>query len=133
LRVLLEAGEAWRMWSLHELLMPRAWVKGRIALLGDAAHPVLPFLAQGAVLALEDATVLANELAAAGSSPSSGLQRYEDKRRARALRVQAASRRNGRIYHLGGFMASARNRVLASAPPAMLMRQYDWLYGWRAD
>lgn len=132
LRVLLEAGENWRMWSLHELPMPRAWVKGRIALLGDAAHPVLPFLAQGAVLALEDAAVLANELAAAIESPSSGLQRYEDKRRARALRVQAASRRNGRIYHLGGFMAAARNQVLASAPPSMLMRQYDWLYGWRA-
>lgn len=133
LRVLLEAGEHWRMWSLHELPMPRAWVNGRIALLGDAAHPVLPFLAQGAVLALEDAAVLANELAASIEAPSLGLQRYEDKRRARALRVQAASRRNGRIYHLGGFMAAARNRVLASTPPAMLMRQYDWLYGWRAS
>lgn len=133
LRVLLEAGEYWRMWSLHELPMPRAWVDGRIALLGDAAHPVLPFLAQGAVLALEDSAVLANELAAAIASPSAGLQRYEDRRRARALRVQAASRRNGRIYHLGGFMAAARNSVLATFPPALLMRQYDWLYGWRAS
>ncbi len=132
LRVLLEAAENWRMWSLHELPMPRAWAKGRIALLGDAAHPVLPFLAQGAVLALEDAAVLANELAAEAGAPSAALQRYEDKRRTRALRVQAASRRNGRIYHLGGFLAAARNRVLASSPPALLMRQYDWLYGWRA-
>lgn len=133
LRVLLEAGEHWRMWSLHELPMPRVWVQGRVALLGDAAHPVLPFLAQGAVLALEDSAILANELAASLEAPSLGLQRYEDKRRARALRVQAASRRNGRIYHLGGLMAVARNQVLASTPPTLLMRQYDWLYGWRAS
>ena len=120
------------MWSLHELPIPRNWVKGRIALLGDAAHPVLPFLAQGAVLALEDAAILAQELSKAPTEPSLALQRYENKRRARALRVQAASRRNGRIYHLGGLMAAARDRVLTSAPPVLLMRQYDWLYGWRA-
>lgn len=132
LRVLLEAGQAWKMWSLHELPMPRSWVKGRFALLGDAAHPVLPFLAQGAVLSLEDAAVLAEELAGADSSPSAALERYQDRRRARALRVQAASRRNGRIYHLGGLLASARDKVLARTPPALLMRQYDWLYGWQA-
>jgi salicylate hydroxylase len=132
LRVLLEAAEKWRMWSLHELPIPRNWVKGRVALLGDAAHPVLPFLAQGAVLALEDAAILAQELSKAPTEPSLALQRYENKRRARALRVQAASRRNGRIYHLGGLMAAARDRVLTSAPPVLLMRQYDWLYGWRA-
>lgn len=130
LRVLLEAGQSWRMWSLHELPMPRSLVKGRFALLGDAAHPVLPFLAQGAVLALEDAAVLAQEIAGADGSPSAALERYQDRRRPRALRVQAASRRNGRIYHLGGMLASARDKVLAKAPPALVMRQYDWLYGW---
>lgn len=132
LRVLLEAGQSWKMWSLHELTMPRSWVKGRFALLGDAAHPVLPFLAQGAVLALEDAAVLAQEIAGADGSPSMALEHYQDRRRPRALRVQAASRRNGRIYHLGGMLASARDKVLAKAPPALLMRQYDWLYGWQA-
>lgn len=131
LRTLLEAGRSWRMWSLHELSMPRSWVQGRIALLGDAAHPVLPFLAQGAVLALEDASVLADELAHADGSPASALERYQDRRRARALRVQAASQRNGRVYHLSGFLAAARDQVLATTPPALLMRQYDWLYGWR--
>jgi salicylate hydroxylase len=56
--------------------------------------------------------------------------RYGEKRRSRALRVQGASQRNGRIYHLGGFMASARDSVLRRTPPALLMKQYDWLYGW---
>lgn len=133
LRVLLEAGEAWRMWTLHELTMPAFWAKGHIALLGDAAHPVLPFLAQGAVLALEDASVLADELAASDGATAAALQRYEDKRRARALRVQSASRRNGRIYHLSGVAKAARDAVLATTPPALFMRQFDWLYGWRAS
>lgn len=131
LRVLLEAGQHWRMWSLHELATPRQWANGRIALLGDAAHAVLPFLAQGAVLALEDAAVLADAIANADGSFSIALARYEDQRRARALRVQAASRRNGRIYHLSGLLGAARDKVMHGTPPTLLMRQYDWLYGWR--
>ena len=102
-----------------------------LALLGDAAHPVLPFLAQGAVLALEDASVLAHELARDGNSVSEALARYEDKRHARALRVQSASRRNGRIYHLSGALAKARDTVLRKSPATLFMRQYDWLYGWK--
>ena len=133
LRALLDAAATWRMWSLQETPMPRSWVKGRIALLGDAAHPVLPFLAQGAVLALEDAALLARECADAGAPTASALQHYEEKRRPRALRVQAASRRNGRIYHLGGVLAAARDSVLRNTPPTLLMRQYDWLYGWGHD
>jgi len=131
LRVLLEAGENWRVWSLHELAMPHRWSDGRVGLLGDAAHPVLPFLAQGAVLALEDASVLAHELSQNSGSVSGALVRYEDRRRARALRVQGASRRNGRIYHLAGALAKARDNVLRRTPATLLMRQYDWLYGWK--
>ncbi|HMN37010.1 MAG TPA: FAD-dependent monooxygenase [Hyphomicrobium sp.] len=131
LRVLLEAGEGWRVWSLYELAMPQTWSQGRMALLGDAAHPVLPFLAQGAVLALEDAIVLARELSRDTGSVSEALTRYEDRRRPRALRVQGASRRNGRIYHLSGALARARDNVLRRSPATLLMRQYDWLYGWK--
>jgi salicylate hydroxylase len=130
IRALFEAADHWKLWSLHELSMPQTWTKGRIVLLGDAAHPVLPFLAQGAVLALEDASVLASELAGANGAMGDAVARYGEKRRSRALRVQGASQRNGRIYHLGGFMASARDSVLRRTPPALLMKQYDWLYGW---
>ena len=131
LRRLLAAPESWRKWSLHTLNMPRKWTQGRIALLGDAAHPVLPFLAQGAVLALEDAVVLADTLAREPQDTSGALRNYERLRRPRAARVERASRWNGHGYHMSGVLASARDGVLASVPPERLMARYDWLYGWK--
>ncbi len=107
--------------------------KGSIALLGDAAHPVLPFLAQGAVMALEDAVTIADVLADGRSGIADALARYGALRRARVLRVQSASRRNGRLYHLDGAFARVRNAVLRFTPAKSLMTQYDWLYGWRLE
>lgn len=132
LRSLLSAPKTWRKWSLYTAPPIPRWADGRVALLGDAAHPVLPFLAQGAVLALEDAETLAGCLEADGSTVESALKRYEQKRWSRARDVAAASARNGWRYHLSGFMAAARNKVLTSLPPERLMAGYDWLYGWRA-
>ncbi|MEQ1715818.1 MAG: FAD-dependent monooxygenase [Hyphomicrobium sp.] len=133
IRTLFDAANTWKLWSLQALAMPARWTQGHIALLGDAAHPVLPFLAQGAVLALEDASVLSAEIAGADGAMAAALQRYGEMRRGRALRVQSASRRNGRIYHLNGLMAAARDSVLRRAPPALIMKQYDWLYGWHSN
>jgi salicylate hydroxylase len=120
----------WRQWTLHTLPPLPAWVRGRIALLGDAAHPMLPYLAQGGALALEDAIVLAGCLQAA-AEPSVALARFEALRAARARRVQAASLRQGRIYHLPPPLSWARNAVLSLVPGTWLMASYDWLYGWR--
>ncbi len=132
LRQLLATPSAWRQWSLNRQSTPHAWVNGRIALLGDAAHPILPFLAQGAVLAMEDAMVLADELGSADSlNIPAALRRYEARRKPRARRVQDASERNGRIYHMDGLAAWSRDAVLAATPPAWVMAGYDWLYGWR--
>jgi salicylate hydroxylase len=103
-----------------------------MTLLGDAAHPVMPFLAQGAVLALEDAVVLARHLAGDGSSVGKQLGAFARERQTRAARVASASIRNGRIYHFAGPMAYARNTVLRTAPPQRLMASYDWLYGFDA-
>ena len=128
---LLEAGDAWRKWSLYTAPPLPRWTSGRVALLGDAAHPVLPFLAQGAVLALEDGMALAQQIAAAPTDIEAALTRYADHRRPRATRVAAAAARNGRIYHFGGALALARNAVLSATPPARLMEGYDWVYGWR--
>lgn len=122
----------WRKWGLHEVPLPATLARGRVALLGDAAHPVLPFLAQGGVLAIEDAAVLARHLAGAGDVPAA-LQAYGKVRRARAARVRSASNRNGEIYHLHGAMAAARNAAMSLAPPQRLISTYDWLYGWRDD
>ena len=127
-RDLLASVRDWRTWTLHEAQTLPAWVKGRLALLGDAAHPVLPFLAQGGALAIEDAAVLARVLANAGDGVPEALQRFQAERLGRAARVQAASRRNGIIYHLRGPAAAARDAVLRLIPGQRLLAGFDWLY-----
>lgn len=132
LRALVEAGEPWRKWALFDPPPFATWSRGPVALLGDAAHPVLPFLAQGGVLALEDAAALAALLDADSGPIDDTLQRYQQARKARADRVRNESRNNGRIYHSCGPAAVARDLALRLVPPALLMARYDWLYGWRA-
>lgn len=122
----------WRQWTLYECPATHRWATGRIALLGDAAHPVLPFLAQGAVMALEDAVVLADALSrSTGADVPGALVRYEGMRKARCCSVARASRQNGAIYHLDGPAGLARDTTLRLLPPALVMSRYDWLYGWK--
>jgi salicylate hydroxylase len=132
LRDILAQAENWRMWPLQKLAPLSSWTNGRVALLGDAAHPLLPFFAQGGGLALEDAAVLAAHIAGTTQPMPIRLKAYEQARRQRAQRVVEASFNNGRIYHLKGAAAVARNAVFATVPPALLMRRFDWLYGWKA-
>jgi salicylate hydroxylase len=120
----------WRKWSLYAAAPPPArWVRGSVVLLGDAAHPVMPFLAQGAVLALEDGAVLARELSSADVDQA--LAAYQRQRRPRAERVAAASKRNGEFYHLGRLGGAARNLAMSALGGRRIMSGYDWLYGWR--
>jgi salicylate hydroxylase len=102
----------------------------RIALLGDAAHPVLPYLAQGGALAIEDAAELAVQLRRS-RDVAPALSAYEKARLARVRRVQREARRNGRIYHLPGPLALGRDFVLGRSDPAALADRYTWLYGWQ--
>jgi 2-polyprenyl-6-methoxyphenol hydroxylase-like FAD-dependent oxidoreductase len=132
LRDLVAAPKTWRRWALHRLAPLPAWTHGPVTLLGDAAHAIVPFLAQGAVLALEDAVVLADALHHSGTDTNAALRLYERQRRQRAERVGQASLQNGRIYHLSGLPALARNLALHAVPGELLMARYDWLYGWRA-
>lgn len=127
---LLRAAPGWKSWALHDAPPLARWSNGAIALLGDAAHPVLPFLAQGGVLALEDAVVLAAEVRRTPENLPLALEAYAKSRIRRAKRVATASRRNGEIYHLGGAAAFVRNAVLRASPAAQLIGRYDWLYGW---
>ena len=131
LRDLVATPQAWRRWALHTLPPLPTWTRGPVTLLGDAAHAIVPFLAQGGVLALEDAAVLAEALQR--SDAADAFRLYERRRRPRALRVAKASLQNGRIYHLSGALARARDLVLRTLPPERLMARYDWLYGWRAE
>lgn len=132
LRDLLARPAQWRSWSLMELCGRPRFAAGRMALLGDAAHPILPFFAQGGVMALEDAAVVADCLAADPRHPVRALARYERLRKPRVQRVARASRMNGRIYHLGGLAGEARDFAFARIPPERFMRRFDWLYGWTA-
>jgi salicylate hydroxylase len=133
LRQVLARVDGWRKWALHTLPPLPTWSAGRVTLMGDAAHPMLPYLAQGGALALEDAVVLAQCLAAEPGAEARTLHAFEVLRRSRAQRVQAMSRRQGRIYHLAPPWSWVRDAVLRVAPGAVLMARYDWLYGWQAD
>ena len=121
---------SWRKWALHTLPPLPTWTNGRVALLGDAAHPMLPYLAQGGALAMEDALVLADCLCATDDIPG-GIERYALLRRDRARRVQEASVRQGHIYRLAPPLSYARDAVFRFAPAALLMARLDWLYDWR--
>jgi salicylate hydroxylase len=127
----LAAAPDWRRWALFEAEPLAHLAADRIALVGDAAHPILPFLAQGGVMALEDALVLAQALAGQPADIPRALKNYETTRRQRVADIAAASRRNGRIFHLSCPAALARNLALAAAPATRLMARYDWVYGWR--
>ena len=114
-------------WALYDRPPMNTWGKGRVTLLGDACHPTLPFMAQGAAMAIEDAAVLAACLKQA-SETETMLRRYEDLRRERTAGVQLGSRRNATVFHLSGLAAKARNLAAKrSAGKAM-----DGLYGYNA-
>jgi salicylate hydroxylase len=105
-----------------------------VTLLGDAAHPMLPYLAQGAAMAIEDAAVLASCLAQTPDDAPAALRNYEDKRQRRTARTQNAARRNGAVYHMGGQMGGAlRTLTLMAEGGRGLLRRYNWLYRWKPD
>jgi salicylate hydroxylase len=128
LSALLDIPDAWQVWSLFDL-PAKVMGKGRIALLGDAAHPVLPFLAQGGALAIEDAAVLAASLAER-ESVRAALAAYRANRLRRVRRVQREARRTGFLYHATGPLAWGRDRVMRRLGPEGMAGRYAWLYGW---
>jgi salicylate hydroxylase len=125
----LERVPTWRKWALYTLPPLPTWTDGRIALIGDAAHPMLPYLAQGGAFAMEDALTLAYSLATYPAIPEA-LNTYAATRRARADRAQAASLRQGRLYRLSPPLSRARDVGLRLVPGTLIMRGLDWLYDW---
>ena len=127
---LVAAVDHWRLWVLCDRAPMRSaaeHARGRVALLGDAAHPVRPYLAQGAGMAIEDAAALGTCLAQAGGDIAAAWQRYAQQRWQRNARVQTRSVRNGAIFHASGPMRWARDAALRLLG-ARLMDQ-PWLYG----
>jgi salicylate hydroxylase len=130
-QLLVAGAKSWTRWPLLTMPPVARWSRGAAALLGDAAHPVLPFLASGAVMAIEDAAVIAQELGRSPRDPKTAFLRYEERRRPRLAQLAAAVARTGDIYHMSGPMRQARNLVLGLLPPRMLLARNDWLYGFR--
>jgi salicylate hydroxylase len=114
-------------WALYDRVPMNRWGQGRVSLLGDACHPTLPFMAQGAAMAIEDAAVLTGSLAKRGSIDSR-LQHYEALRRPRTATVQRGSRRNATTFHLSGARAWLRDRAAGIAG----QRVMDGLYRYDA-
>ncbi len=132
LRGFLSRVENWTKWALFTHKCPPKWSAGNIALLGDAVHPTLPFMAQGAVMAIEDALCLADLLANSADNPKQKLMDYQKTRYRRAVKVQTISKRQGTIYHLTGPFAFARNQVISHRSPQSLLKEYSWLYGYKS-
>lgn len=120
-------------WALFDRPPLERWVNGRVALLGDAAHPMLPFMAQGAAMAIEDGWVLAGELARSVSTERA-LTRYQSIRIGRASRVQAGSRANAKTFHksgrLGQLMTYGPMWLAGHIAPSLIYRRQDSLYAY---
>jgi salicylate hydroxylase len=133
LRTFLESVAEWRQWVLYRAEHAATWSKRRTVLIGDAAHPILPFLAQGGAMAIEDGFELAGVLAETGvGNPSSAIEAFSRRRQKRVVKVQAASIQNGQTYHLDGLAALVRNAALKTLPGSTFMRRYDWIYGYES-
>ncbi|MGJ7581035.1 FAD-dependent monooxygenase [Variovorax sp. RHLX14] len=133
LQALMESIPDWRAWTLNDrepLTGPQQMASGRMALLGDAAHPMLPYLAQGAGMAIEDAVALAEalqEILGRSADLPAALARFADARWQRNARVQARARRNAEIFHMTGPMRFGRDLSLRALGPKLL--DVPWLYG----
>jgi 2-polyprenyl-6-methoxyphenol hydroxylase-like FAD-dependent oxidoreductase len=118
-----------RHWTMYDREPIADWSRGRLALLGDAAHPMLQYLAQGACQALEDAVVLADALTAHADA-AAAFRAYCDARSLRTARVQYTARLFGEIWHVGDVGATLRDAMLAGRRDDDFAH-VEWLYGWR--
>lgn len=126
---IIEHGNDWKLWVLCDREPVDRWRDGNVVLLGDAAHPMLQYFAQGACMALEDAVCLAH-LMDNNRATSEALAAYEAQRVVRTARVQISSRLIGEyIYHPDGAKAKVRDQVLQSWRPEEYYQRLDWIYG----
>ena len=129
-RGIIDCGRDWKLWVLCDRDPIEKWVDGRVALLGDAAHPMMQYFAQGACMAMEDAVCLASQLAQPDVAVETALERYRRQRLVRTARVQLQSREIGQhIYHPAGAHALVRNTIMRSKTPDQMYDAIAWLYG----
>ncbi len=125
---LVEKVPEWRMWVLCDREPIKDWSRGCVTLLGDAAHPMLQYFAQGACMAIEDAVCLADEVEAAEGDFAAAFQAYQRVRYLRTARVQLMARFLGEVYHAGDVRRELRNHVLGARTPEQSYEGLAWLY-----
>lgn len=128
--ILSAAGKSWVPWPLNTV-ETSVWHKGNVGLVGDAAHAMVPFQAQGAAMGIEDATILA-PLLAETKSAETAFATYANLRQERVKRVAAISAQNGRIFHLPWPLSMARDAVMAAQGPQAHLRRLGWIYDYKA-
>jgi salicylate hydroxylase len=122
----------WSQWPARDIPPDPNWCQNRTVLIGDAAHASLPYLAQGAAMALEDACLLAGKIKNAKYLPLA-LEGFARQRFPRTSAIQKKSRQLGKIYHAQGFTRLVRNFVLNATPPDTFLGKASWLYGWKTN
>jgi len=130
---ILRIPKAWKRWSTADRDPIEQWTFGRATLLGDAAHPMVQYLAQGACTACEDAVTLARALRHEGGDWPRALALYEKSRVARTARVVLSAREMGRLYHAKGVERLVRNDMWKGRAQERFYDALDWLYGWTAE
>jgi 3-hydroxybenzoate 6-monooxygenase len=120
--------ESWRMWVLCDREPVKNWSHGRVTLLGDAAHPMLQYLAQGACMAIEDAVVLAEEMDRAAGDHAKAFEAYQERRYLRTGRVQLTARLYGEFFHASGASREIRNQFLRERTAEAARESVGWLY-----
>ena len=129
-RMIIGATDNWKKWALFTV-DGAAPASGPVALLGDAGHAMLPFAAQGAAMAIEDAAVLADCMSRQPGNATEAFRQYAALRQARVAHVRRTTWQSGAIYHLPGPVALARNLSMKILGGRRLLSQRDWLYDWR--
>ena len=132
-RQLIELPNNWRRWATADRDPIATWTFGRATLLGDAAHPMLQYLAQGACMAMEDGVTLGEALRVHDGDFAKTFVLYERSRVARTARVVLSAREMGRIYHAKGVERLVRNDLWKDRTPERFYDAVEWLYGWRVE
>jgi 3-hydroxybenzoate 6-monooxygenase len=132
-RQLIDLPKSWKRWATADREPIAQWTFGRATLLGDAAHPTLQYLAQGACMALEDAVTLGEALRVNAGQFDKAFSLYQKSRVARTARIVLSAREMGRIFHAKGVERLVRNDLWKGRTPERFYDAMEWLYGWRLD
>ena len=130
-RQLIELPRDWKRWATADRDPIAQWTFGRVTLLGDAAHPTLQYLAQGACMAMEDGVTLGEALRVHDNDFETAFALYQRSRVARTARIVLSSREMGRIFHAKGVERLVRNELWQGRSPERFYDAMEWLYGWK--